>query len=414
MNVKYKQSQELFLIRIFYGLVLLAAILPIMCNYIIDGGIIREWVARIQELSQKSFLLYPTEGVYLESGINDNAFQSNVFFWGSGLFYRLTGQMVLTYRLTMLLIQLLGFLFARLFFFTYFEGEEKAAFFGVLLYMTCPYRIFVCYDWANMSLATAYMLVPLYGFCFLHIVRKRKVLWRETVLAAIALAGIGYAHHLVFFMVLSASVLAMVWEKTVVIIPEMVGGILLFEPGIARLLSYLVKGGFECWDLSLQPIMTKGYQLGNLLCVYQYMEGHPGIGLGLLFCLGAVVWVRFVNGKRGDRKEDKFFLLTGVLFLITSLSCFPWTALQRQSVWLKRWIGQWGTPSFFFGAAVFCFCLLGGRAMEQIEIQETEKEKKVQWDELVRLFVFLICLASCVYQCNSLTYDRLPLDMALF
>ena len=120
MNVKHKQSRELFLIQVFYGLVLLTAILPIMCNYIIDGGMIREWVVRIQELSQNSFLLYPTEGVYLESGINDNVFQSNLVFWGSGLFYRLTGQMVLTYRLTMLLIQLLSFLFARLFFLTYF------------------------------------------------------------------------------------------------------------------------------------------------------------------------------------------------------------------------------------------------------------------------------------------------------
>ena len=57
------------------------------------------------------------------------------------------------------------------------EAETRlSTYFGVLLYMTCPYRIYICYDLTDIAKAAAWMLLPLYVWALTEIMGQRKVL----------------------------------------------------------------------------------------------------------------------------------------------------------------------------------------------------------------------------------------------
>lgn len=95
------------------------ALFPVSCNYIMTGGIVQEWIFRVEELAgglpKGCFYLYPNLNVLSMTGIYENAMNSNFWFLVPGFLYGLTKNIVLSYRLYMLAVQIITFLTASLF-----------------------------------------------------------------------------------------------------------------------------------------------------------------------------------------------------------------------------------------------------------------------------------------------------------
>lgn len=154
-----------YLPHLLYFITFIAVSIPVACGYICEGGIVIQWIARVDEiasgLSHGQFLLFPSEETALNTAGAVNALHSNLWLFLPGLVYLLTDSIVFSYQFYVLLIQLGTLLFSIMMFRRLFD-DKISVFFGVLLYMTCPYRIYICYDEANLMQAVFWALLPLY------------------------------------------------------------------------------------------------------------------------------------------------------------------------------------------------------------------------------------------------------------
>lgn len=409
MEISMEQANRKFLYQVLYVLAAVVALLPVSCNYIMDGGIVTEWISRLEEIVSKGVCMFPTAEVFVNTGIWDNAMNSNLWFLFPAFLYRLTGNIVLTYRVYMLALQVITVLCAFLFFRRILLCEEAgkenemAACLGVILYMTCPYRIFVCYDWANLSAATAWMLLPLYGWAVAGLIRKKKS-WIDALVAALALAGIGYADVIYFLCLVGITFLVIVCSRKVFPLLSLAAGTALAFPGIYRLVSYLFLDGFPEGESLTRTIMQSGYRFGQFFSSYAFRDNHPGLGLGMMICLAAGLWLRFVKQGEKMRAFERFFVGLSMLLLLFSLCYFPWELVQRLGTWALKLVSMIGTPAVFAGLGYAALCVPAAGAAGRIGRCEDRLIAN-----MVPLIILIASIGLCVYQCNMLTYARLPL-----
>ena len=379
---------------------------PHCLHYIMDGGIVSEWIARTQELAA-GLRLFPSAKTFSEMWSRENAMDSNLWFFPAGILYRISGSMVLTYRVYMLVIQIVTLISAKIFFERLFIDRETnlPAFIGVLLYMTSPYRIYLCYDRADISSAVVWMILPLYAWAALGVLRgHRKV--RDSIIGFLALAGIGYAEIVYFFILSGVTVFAMIYFKKIFPVVMIGAGGILLCPVLFRLGNYLFSGAYEKMGIPVNTIMQNGYRFGQFFNSYAFRDEHPGMGLGLFVCLLAGLWAAFVAGGSGFSKQEKFFVIVSLMFLLLSLRCCPWDLVQRLGIWALKAVSLLNTPAIFAGLAWECLCIPAAAGVEQITGQENRVAAYI-----VPLAVLLACLGICVYQCNMLTYSRVPMNL---
>ena len=406
MEIKLGQNNRIYLYRILCVLTAVAALLPVACSYIMSGGIVTEWMGRVEELTVRPLQLFPSAETFANTGVRVNAMNSNMWFFLCGLLYRLSGNMVLTYRIYMLAVQVGTLFFSKIFFERFFcdRSTRLPAFFGMLLYMTCPYRIYVCYDHADLCMAAAWMLLPLYAWALLGLVRRDKRVWIDMVVAAISLAGVGYANVIFFLTLFGVTMLIVLCFRTVLPAVAAAAGAVFFLPGMYRLMKYLFTDAYQGLNLSVQPIMSKGYRIGQFFSTYAFREEHPGMGIGMLACLLVGLWLSFVGGSRRRGKKEHFVIGIALVFLLLSTRYFPWDVAQRMGVWAMKLVALINTPAVFCGLAWGCLCIPAAGSVERI----SEHENKTM-AFAIPVFVLIACLGVCIYQCNMLTYSRLPL-----
>lgn len=406
MKTGRDENSSRYRYRIMLVVTAVVTMFPLACNYIMEGGAISDWMIRIQELSA-GFRLFPSTEAYLAMGSRESGMASNLWFIPAGILYRISGSFVLAYRVYMLALQAATLIFAKMFFERLFAdaGSKIPVYFGVLLYMTCPYRIFVCYDQADLSQAAAWMVLPLYAWAAAGILQGKKKAWNVAV-AAFALAGAGYAEGICFFLLSGFTVLAAFFFQKVSPVIAIGAGAVLFCPGLYRLGQYLSTGSCGGLVLPVHTIMQYGYRLGQFFSSYAFRDSHPGMGLGMFLCLLAGLNAAFLgdDGKMG--KREKFFVWSGILFLLVAWRRFPWDLGQRMGTWALRLISLINTPAVFAGAAYGCLCIPSASAVGRISGRGNK-----QIALAVQIMVVLACLGLCIYQCNMLTYSRLPMNV---
>ena len=74
-------SRQKIIRRILWGGIAVVMILPLVRSVNWEQGILKEWACRVEELSKGTFALFPTSQVYFDSGVRDNALNSNLFFF---------------------------------------------------------------------------------------------------------------------------------------------------------------------------------------------------------------------------------------------------------------------------------------------------------------------------------------------
>lgn len=406
MKMKSKQTNNQYLYRIVMVLTLISALLPVACNYIMSGGMISEWIDRTKELALE-LRLFPSADVFLNMWSRENAMDSNLWFYPAGILYRLSDSIVLTYRIYMLCLQIGTLVFAKLFFERLFADRDTkvSAFFGILLYMTAPYRIYLCYDIADLSAALVWMLLPLYAWALLGLLRGSGK-WMDILVASLALAGIGYAEMIYYFVVLGITVFALIYFKKVLPVVPMAVGTVLFVPALYRLIKYLFADAYGELQIPVRTIMQNGYRFGQFFSSYVFRDNHPGMGLGLIICLLAGLWMCFVAGSQKVQRQERFFVVLSFLLLLLSLHCFPWDYAQRLGVWALKLVSLINTPAIFAGLAWKCLCIPAASSVERMSEQENNVIARA-----IQIIVLLACIGVCFYQCNMLTYSRLPMDV---
>lgn len=389
-----------------YGVMALVLLFPLLHAPVLDRGIFPEWVARMEELAE-GIRLFPTIRVYQTTGIQDNALNSNLFFLGSALLLRLTGKVALAYRATMLLLQLCTILTAKVFFEAYYGHEEwRATVMGTVLYVTCPYRVFLSYGRGDLSMAFAWAFLPIYAWAILRLRdgskqdektgagkdRLAMATWKYALFGALALAGMGYSHFVIFGAAMVLTLLWALYGKKPVALLTVAGGCVLCAPGVLAWIRLAFTGAYDEWGLIGRTIMPNGYRLGEYFSSYVFREGRPGMGIGLLIGLGALIWDRFVEGKKMTEKSHRFFLLAALLLTVLSFHSFPWEWVQRLGSPFLKLVGAIQTPASFWGVACGCLCVPACDALRELS------EGKA--GETIRGFAMTACLLLCIYQCN--------------
>lgn len=384
------------------SLILLTASIPVFCMYIIDGGMVRQWVALMQELSQIRVTLFPEMEYAAENGFSALALNSNLFYLLPALFLRLSGSIQWTWVILSFLIQL-GSLGGAVLLYRYVCPDRVGSLCGILLYMTMPLRIYLCYDTADISQALVWLLLPYYLWSILHILddRKRCIF---ILLSIVFLAAVGYANAAVFPVVAGLTLLVGLIKRNVFIPVTAFGGIVLALPGLKRFLQFLFSEEMATVYVSYDSIMTKGYAVGELFSFFIYADGKPGLGAGLLLVLILLAWSRFVNNRSLLQKGDIAYLAVGFFLLVLSLRYFPWDLVQRVHPVFLKMVALFQTPGLFLHFACFLLTVSGAKAMSGLYREN---------DKYTRMFLvatlFCICLSTTIYQCNTYIFSRLPL-----
>ncbi len=291
----------------------------------------------------------------------------------------------------LILIQVGTLVTSFLFFHRIFEGESSGVpcFFGMLFFMACPYRLYICYDLESMPQAVVWLLLPLYLWAAIGIARKKHML-RNIVAAALALAGIAYADVILMAVISGFTLFALICLKQPAFLAPLGAGWAIGSPEVIKLAKYLCSGVYDTPNIPLGSIMGKGYVLGDFFSFFVYRDGRPGIGLGIFAGLLTGLWLAFAGNQWEKKKECTFFAVCAMLLSFLAWRYFPWDFVQRIGTWALKFVALVDTPAIFFGMAQFCFCVPAAWAMGQAKKQ---KEKAVSLG--VPLFVLMESLLHC-------------------
>ena len=378
---------------IICGVAILVSSFPLACSYIMDGGIIIEWIARIEEVAEGMkvghFYLYPSEEVFLSANVWENVLASNLWFLFPAWIYHLTGNIVMTYRLFMFLLQLATGISACMFFLRIFgKNDLGATALGVLLYLCCPYRIYLCYDASNLCRVVVWALLPLYSWAIVGILREKKCI-REEIVIALCLAGIGYEDAVLgVFFIIVALVVNVIRQRIVGVVLISLSAIIMF-PAWNRLYQYWIESCVNGIEIPFSTIEKSGYHIGEYFLSYSFRNGYPGLGLAMITGLVFLVWQWMIMEYRIDKK-DVILITLAVISMILSLKIFPWSEKFAFT----------NIQSAFAGLTCFLLCI----PVADVVIKSYSKKKTI-----VPVLIAMFSIGICVYQCNMLTYYRLPI-----
>lgn len=344
--------------RSLYAVIFIAASLPAVCGYGREGGDILLWLARVEELGQGlkygSLMIYPSAELVSTYGGQLTAHDTNLWLLAPALIRLAGGSLAASYRIFMTLIQA-ATLFTTIMMFGRIFKERETVLIGVLLYMTCPYRLYICYDRADLAQAVVWMLVPLLVWA---------VLGEKWIVSSLALAGIGYASGFLVLVLAGLVILAaLLGKKPRLLVPAALGT-LLYLPGGIRLLLNLLQGVTVIENMPLAPVGGRGYYFGQFFSSFAYKEGMPGLGLGLVTALLVLVWFLFCNGRADMPGSCRAAAVLGLILLFCSSHWFPWDLIQRLGGVFYRLVPLSGSPAVFFGLSCMALCIPGAYAVE--------------------------------------------------
>lgn len=392
--------------RIGYVIVLLVVSLPLFCGYILEGGDVVIWIRRIDEV-RAGFrspwnVMFPTPALIAECGGEFSALNSNLWLFLPAFFRWLGFSITNTYRIYILLLNLLA-LWGTYKFFSKWTENKWMTFVGVLLFMTCPYRIYICYDKADLGMVATWAFIPI-AFWSVLCFCTEKADWKKMVLSSLSIAAVAYGNVVLWMAVLGISVLGIIWSRKWKGLFPILAGIVLSIPGMIKWLQYLFMGISEYVNLPLRFAAPDGYVLGQFFSSWVYREGCPGFGLGIMLGLALFGWLCFIEKESLPDRRYSFEWCILLLMVFMSMQRFPWDILQRLGAPLLRLISLIEMPGMFFGFA----CLVAsGFCAYAIEAVRKQEKLFVKWGFPVILIV--VAIGICVYMCNNLTYYRFPI-----
>lgn len=387
--------------RLLYVLMLVVASMPLAADYILNVSGNVQWLAAVSQLA---------EGVPSSTPL-----QSRFWYYLPAYLLKVTGNQFFAYKFFLLLVQTATVESAFCLFRRIFREDTLACFLGTLLYVTCPYRLMVCYETGNINETIGWMLLPLYAYGCLQLAfpptRQKNNLQQwflGGVIAALSLAGIGLADNRMLIITVAFTALLCIFSGRPLPLAGAAAGLCLWLPfGLSFLRAVFFSGAEAGW-IQPQFINDRGYSLGDFFTSYAYTPGTPGLGLGLLLGLAVTAWYTFTQKKETNRQKGTFkeqwLIMLGILALFLSLNRFPWDMVQRLGSWSLRFVSYLQTPAVFFGFGCFAFCIPAAS-----HVSKAGRLPNKALATGIPLIVTAAAMGIAVYLCNSLTFNTEPL-----
>lgn len=391
-----------------YILIFLLTSAPVFCGYVMVGGDAVLWLERIgevkQSLAEGRLSWFPSPELVASYDSGAMAFDSGIWLLPVAGMQLLGMGEQMAYCLFMGLVGL-GTLVSARWMMNAFSEKAMVVLFGTLLYMSCPYHIYICYDKADVGQALVWALGPTFigGMARLHRSRGRSVAaWCASVLAY---AGIWYADARWGIIAgVCMALYLLLWKRYLWGILSLAAGGALAMPVVIYLTRYLAKGGMQVWNLPMGSIMDGGYSPGLLMTTWTYRPDLPGIGMGLMGGLLLMAWL-YWRGYQGRMNHSvKGLLILAGALTGASLKIFPWDYMQRLGMPFLRFVGLLETAGIFWGCANMLLVIPTALA-----VGELRKKQGYLWQWMIPLILMSAALATSLYMCNSLTYVRPPL-----
>lgn len=366
-----KIAQKKYFPIIVYFIILLTVLLPLLNSEGMYGTMSSMWMGRIEEFAtyvrQGSIAIYPSAELVEYYGAQINALDTNFSVLLPALLNCMGLDAVVAYKLWMVCIQVITLVATAKLFGCIFQ-EKQAVLFGVLFYMTSPYRLYLCYDRGDMGRLVAWMLLPFLIKALYEVANEKKG-WKAYIVVGLAFAGIGYADNVLACIAIGITVLgAVCYRKWRMLLPILAGTVLWF-PGALRFVKYVLLGATDVANMPLYTIAENGYMPGRFFAIYAYPENMPGLGVGLLWGMLIFVWL-LTTGKMQQKEKYSLLGVAALLFTWMSTEFFLWDFLQRIAAPLLRLISLIQNPNVFWGIACIAFSVLAAAAMEQVHGQE--------------------------------------------
>lgn len=396
---------------VIYIAIFVVASLPLACGYVMEGGDVLLWLARVESvkdnLQARYFSLYPSAELINAYGGRFSALNSDLWLLIPAIIRILGGSITTAYRLYMLLLNFISILTVYIMFDELFKKKELVSL-GVLLYMTCPYRIYICYDKANLGMVAAWALIPLVVGGMIKAFRTTMT-WKKAVVIAVALAAVGYSDGILLVLLTGCIILGVIRFKKLQGLIPIIAGWLLYLPGASDWLRYLLTGRVGDLDIPIRMLSGQGYVLGQFFSTWTYRQGCPGLGLGIMCGLGFYLWSRFAYNDFHVKPQYTFWTFAMCIFAILSLEYFPWDVVQRFGLPFMRFVSVMETQGVCFGFASLAACVPAVCGVEHVM-----KKQKTEGKAFVMLAVVAAAVSVAVYICNSLTYYRTPMFLSEF
>lgn len=392
--------------KIGYVIILLIVSLPLFCEYIMEGGDIVIWVRRIDEV-RAGFrtpwkVMFPTAELVMECGGEFSALNSNLWLFFPALLRGIGFSITNTYRIYMLLLNVVA-LYGTYKLFAEWVDNKWVTYVGVLLFMTCPYRIYICYDKADLGMVAAWSFIPI-AFWGMLCFCKGKTDWKRVLLMVAAIAAVAYCNGILWLAMVGILVIGLVWFRKWKGLLSVLAGMALSVPGLTGWLQYLFTDHLNGMNLPLRFIAPEGYVLGQFFSSWVYRNGCPGFGLGLLLGLAVFGWLRFAERDLVPHKRYGFGWFVLLLAVFLSMQRFPWDILQRIGTPFLRLISLIEAPGMFFGFACLAAAGFGACAVEGAWKKEN---LFIKWG--IPVILIIAAGGIGIYMCNNLTYYRLPM-----
>lgn len=248
----------------------------------------------------------------------------------------------------------------------YLTRDITAASAGAVLYLTCPYRIYILFDYCDPGKCVAWAVLPWLLWGFLSTYRGGRIKWLGMVVASVSLAVVGYSDFVWFVITLAVILPAAIYLKRMRWLMLLAAGTIAGFPGILPYLDFCLRGGREELGVSLQSIMDKGYEFGQMFTGFAYRDNLPGMGIGLFIVIVIMLWLGIVEKKLKFDGVIRYSIIISMILYIISLSCFPWDFVERIGMIFMRAVSMIGTPTVFFGYGCGLMCILAAYAIKEL------------------------------------------------
>lgn len=277
-----------------------------------------------------------------------------------------------------------------------YQGElEKLL--CVTLYLTCPWHMLFCVVQGGITDSALWALIPWYLGGVLQTAKTEgKGRWLSAGLAAAVLALIGYGSNVILLVLAAFTVFLAFFAGGSACLP-LIPGILLWLPKGIRFFQYLFTSAYDDLGMSLETIAGKGYAWSDFLTSWNFREGRPGLGMGLLAGLALVIWVK-MTGEDGEEKKTK--ILKGglswlMLLCFFAATCyFPWDYVQRVGSWSLKFVALFESPALFMGFGSLFAALLIPRIVKPLMQEENRLPARGSI-----ILVWMLGIATAFYFC---------------
>ncbi len=258
-----------------------------------------------------------------------------------------------------------------------YDGHWINVFRGLVLFVFCPYQLYIAYDKVDLTDMLLWILVLLFSSVALLFVKNAKIMKTGSIVLLSIV-------ELILFMGMSV--------------------------------TYLVSHVNE----STLSFGSKGYAFGEMFTSFFYSDNHPGYGIALFFTICLWIYYSLIEtGKKENANDDEkdkrrkrdylslVFALIAVLFMVLSSINFPWDSIIRDVPIAGKFIMRLEAPTIFFGLSGFCFCVPAVKGMANAGKTENELVATI----LTSIILFL-AVSIGLFLMSDYMYWQCPLEFA--